>query len=149
MALIDGTTVTRVAEVPVFRPGDSIEAVQAGSGAYVLDHTRGQAVPVDGASLTAGPPVVLSGPGDSHLSLASTGQITWAVERNGTVVQQVDPKIPLPPRRAHRLPRARRRPGHRQRRDAVAGRRWPPALAGGSKVRTSVQLSGVARRLNW
>ena len=48
VALIDGTTVTRVAQVPVFRPGDDLEAVQAGSGAYVLDHTRGQAVPVDG-----------------------------------------------------------------------------------------------------
>ncbi len=143
VALIDGTTVTRVAEVPVFRPGDSIEAVQAGSGAYVLDHTRGQAVPVDGASLTAAPPVVLSGPGDSHLSLASTGQVTWAVERNGTVVQQVDPKSLVP------LGAPIAFPGHAG--APVIGNDGTLWLVdggllrslAGSKVRTSVQLSGV------
>ena len=143
VALIDGTTVTRVAQVPVFHPGDDLEAVQSGSSAYVVDHTRGQAVPVDGSSLTARPPVVLGQPGDSHLSLASTGQITWAVERNGTVAQQLDPKtlFPLGPPIAF--------PGH-----AAApalgndGTLW--LVSGGllrslqgSNVRTSVQVGGV------
>ncbi len=143
VALIDGTTVTRVAEVPVSRPGDDQQAVQAGSGVYVVDHTLGQAVPVDGSSLRPGPPVVLSEPGDSHLSLASTGQITWAVERNGTLVQQVDPKTLFP------LGAPIAFPGHAG--APVIGNDGTLWLVDGglvrslsdSKVRTSVQLGGV------
>jgi PKD repeat protein len=143
VALIDGTTVTRVVQVPVFPAGDKIEAVQAGSSAYVVDNTRSQAVQVDGSSLMAGPPVVLGQPGDSHLSVASTGQITWAVERDGTVAQQLDPKTLVP----LGLPIAF--PGH-----AAApvlgedGTLW--LVSGGllrslqgSKVRTSVQLDRI------
>ncbi len=144
VALIDGTTVTRVAEVPVSRPGDDQQAVQAGSGVYVVDHSLGQAVPVDGSSLRAGPPVVLSQRGDSHLSLASTGQITWAVERNGTLVQQVDPKTLFP------LGAPIAFPGHAG--APVIGNDGTLWLVDGglvrslsdSKVRTSVQLGGVA-----
>jgi PKD repeat protein len=144
VALIDGTTVTRVADVPVSRPGDDQQAVEAGSGVYVVDQTLGQAVPVDGSSLRAGPPVDLSEPGDSHLSLASNGQITWAVERNGTVVQQVDPRTLFP------LGAPIAFPGHAG--PPVIdndGRLW--LVDGGlvrsladSKVRTSVQLGGAA-----
>jgi hypothetical protein len=62
VALVDGTTVTRVTQVPVARPGHRIEAVQAGSSAYVLDHSTGQVVRVDGASLTPATPVALGTP---------------------------------------------------------------------------------------
>jgi sugar lactone lactonase YvrE len=143
VALIDGTTVTRVAEVSVFRPGNDIQAVQAGSSAYVLDHTTGEAVQVDGSSLTAGSPVVLGTPGDTHLSLASTGQITWAITRNGTVAQQLDPKtlVPLGPPIAF--------PGHAA--APVLGNDGTLWLVDGGllrslkngTVRTSVELHGV------
>jgi sugar lactone lactonase YvrE len=140
VALIDGTTVTRVVQVPVFSAGDRIETVQAGSSAYVLDHSRGQAVQVDGSSLTAGSPVILGQPGDSRLSLASTGGITWAIERNGTVAQQLDPRtlFPLGPPIAF--------PGNAA--APVLGSDGTLWLTGGglvrslrgSKVRTSVQI---------
>ena len=99
VALIDGTTVTRVTQVAVFPPTQSLDTVQAGSGAYVLDRTTGEAVRVDGASLTAASPVSLGTPDDSHLALRSNGKVTWAVERGGTVAQQLDPQtlVPLGP----------------------------------------------------
>ena len=130
VALIDGTTVTRVAEVPVFRPGDSIEAVQAGSGAYVLrphpgpGGARGRRLahrrPARSPERARGQPSLAGFHRADHLGSGA--------QRHRRPAGR--PQIPLPPRRAHRLPRARRRPGHRQRRDAVAGRRRPPALAG-------------------
>jgi PKD repeat protein len=142
-ALIDGTTVTREAQVTVAPPGHHLEAVEAGSGAYVLDHSTGEAVRVDGASLTAAAPIRLGTPDDSHLSLRSTGQVTWAVERGGTVAQQLDPQtlVPVGPALAF--------PGH-----AAApvigtdGTLWlvdGPVLQSlkGSKVRTNVTLGKV------
>ncbi len=95
-ALIDGTTVTRVADVPVFPSHHNIEVVQAGSGADVLDHSSGQVRYIDGTSLTPSSPVVLGLPNDSHLSLRSTGAVTWALERGGTAAQQLDPQTLIP-----------------------------------------------------
>ncbi len=96
VALVDGTTVTRVTQVPVASKGDTIEVVQAGSSADVLDHSTGQAVRVDGASLTAATPVALGTPNDGNLAIRSTGEVTWAVERRGTLAQQLDPRTLLP-----------------------------------------------------
>ena len=96
VALIDGTTVTRVA-VGTGLPCRGQSRDGAGRfGRLCADHSRGRPRQVDGSSLTASPPVVLGQPGDSHLSLASNGQTTWAVERNGTVAQQLDPKTLFP-----------------------------------------------------
>ncbi|HWE55946.1 MAG TPA: PASTA domain-containing protein [Acidimicrobiales bacterium] len=96
VALIDGQTVTRVTQVPVAKPGQKIQTVQAGSGAYVLNQTSGQATRVDGALLAANPPVTLGTPGDDRLALLSNGTQTWAVERSGTNVQQLDPRSLVP-----------------------------------------------------
>jgi len=51
-ALIDGTTVTRVAEVPVSRAGDDQAGGTGGIRRLLVDHSLGQAVPVDGSSLS-------------------------------------------------------------------------------------------------
>ena len=91
-ALVDGTTVTRVADIPVFPSDHNIEVVQAGSGAEVLDHSTGQGRYIDGATLAPSSPVVLGLPNDSHLALRSTGDVTWALERGGTAAQQLDPQ---------------------------------------------------------
>jgi hypothetical protein len=70
--------------------------VQAGSGADVIDHTTGQALAVDGSSLTAGRSVPLGEADGRNLSIRSTTSVTWALERGGTVVQELDPKTLSP-----------------------------------------------------
>ena len=96
VALIDGTTVTRVAQVAVSAPGAPIEAVQTASSSYALDHSSGQVVRVDGATLKAASPVRLGAANDEHLAIRSTGKVTWAVERGGTIAQQLDPVTLVP-----------------------------------------------------
>jgi hypothetical protein len=62
----------------------------------VLDRSTVEAVRIDGASLTAASPVSLGTPDDGHLAIRSTGKATWAVERGGTLAQQLDPQTLLP-----------------------------------------------------
>lgn len=96
VSLVDGTTVTRVATVPVAEPHDDIDVEQVRSSAYVLNRTKGQLVRVDGATLRAGDPVPMGTAGDRNLAVRSNGTITWAVERAGTIAQRLDPLSLLP-----------------------------------------------------
>jgi YVTN family beta-propeller protein len=146
VALIDGTTVTRTADVPVAAKGDLIETVQSGSGAYVVDHTSGQVWAVDGAMLRASSPIRLGNPGDSFVGVRSNGQVTWTIGTGGTEAQQRVPQSLSP------LGSAVPFPGHATAAPILGedGSLW--LIDGGllrsfrdGMMRTSAELTGVTR----
>src|SRR5271165_4774234 len=91
-ALLDAPTEVRADFLPSVAPaGHVLTTVQAGAGAYVVDHTAGTVTHIDGAELAAGSPVPFPGPNDATLQVLSTGSSTWVVRDHGAAVQQVDP----------------------------------------------------------
>src|SRR5205823_2204042 len=57
LTLLDGSSAEVAAQVPVAKPGDSIDAVQQGSTAYVVNRTAGSVRRVDGSTFAVTKPV--------------------------------------------------------------------------------------------
>jgi hypothetical protein len=111
VSLLDGGTGSLITSksVPQANPDDDLEVVQSGdqsgSGAYVLDHTTGKIVHVDGATLTPGSAQLFTPPGDAkhHMQVAANANGTWIIEQSGAFVQEVDPDALTPIGSSHPL----------------------------------------------
>ncbi|MFZ0667607.1 MAG: PKD domain-containing protein [Acidimicrobiales bacterium] len=96
VSLLDGLTLTRAAYLQNVAPADdTIQTVQSGAGAYLVDLTRGTVTTLDGELLEAGKTVSFGSPAyASGLQIFSNGSVSW-IETGSSIgddsVQQVNP----------------------------------------------------------
>ena len=109
VALLDGSSGSRVTRVAVGPGGHPLVVTQLGSSAVVVDQSAGTAELVDGRTFVASEPRQLARPNpdgraDGRLRVFADGGVVWAVLGGGQVVQELDP-VSLEPRgAAHNLP---------------------------------------------
>jgi YVTN family beta-propeller protein len=97
VSLLDGLTVTRAAYLQNVAPlGDTMQTVQSGADAYLVDQTKGTVTRLDGELLQAGKTISFgSSVYATGLQIFSNGSVSW-IETGSSIgddsVQQVDPK---------------------------------------------------------
>ena len=104
VALLDGSSGSRVTKVSVADAAHHLVVTQLGSSSVVVDQTAGTARLVDGRTFVASAPRVLSPKGDDRLRVFSDNGVVWAVVGSGRVVQELDPQTLQPRGAPHNLP---------------------------------------------